>query len=134
MIALSGVFFCREKCLAAGDFNLALVPRNNRAVTTNQADCNGSERRALTRDLVRKAGNLPDGALENEALGHIMRVILDEGLFDEQGKIVVGQLQAVAFAHVLQKPCGHRVGDVRHERAILLVKNVFLLPGKQKVG
>ena len=123
-----GVFLCGEKCLSAGDFDLALVPRNNRAVTTDQADRNRSQRRALTRNLVRKFGNLPHGALEDEALGHIVRIILDKGLFDEQGKIIVGELQTVSFAHVLQEPCGHRVSDVRYERAILLVKNILLLP------
>ena len=133
LIALSGFSFVVRNALRHGDFDFALVPRNDGAVATDQPNCDLSHGRPLTRELVGQVGHPSHGALEDETFGDIVRVILDEGFFDEQGKIIVGQLEAVPFANVLQKPCSHRVGDVRHERSILLVENILLLPGKEKV-
>ena len=64
-----------------------------------------------------------DGPLEDEALGDIVGVVFDQGLFDEQGKVVLGKLEAVALPDVVEEPCGDGVGDVGDERAVLLVED-----------
>ena len=125
-----GVFLGGEKCLAAGNFDLAFVPRHHGAVAADQPN---GERTLWPNDRSRSRRLVPEplgGPLEDKALGDIVRIILDKGLFDEQGKVVVGELESVALADVIEKPCGDGVGDVRNERAILLVEDILFLAAR----
>ena len=122
-----------RKALRHGDFDLGFVPRHDVAVAADQAD--GDRRRGAGSLAISPACLEPlDGPLEDEALGNIVRVVFDESLFNEQGEVVFGKLEAMALPDVVEEPCGDGVGDVCDERAIFLVEDIFFLAREEKVG
>ena len=121
-----GILFGGQKRLAARDFDFAFIPRHDRTVAADQANEQRGRNFRAARGFWGLAGNL-DGPFENEAFGNVVRVIFNESFFDQQREIVFRQFEAMALPDVVEKPGGNGVGDVRNERAILFVENVFLL-------
>ena len=126
------VFLGGEKRLATGNFDLAFVPRHDGAVAADQADGDRRRGRMIARDLAGLSGAF-GGPFKNEALGNVVRVIFDESLFNEQGKVVFGKLEAMAIPDVVEEACGDGMGDICNKRAILLVKDVLFLAREEKV-
>ena len=127
-----GVFLGGEKGLAAGNFNLAFVPRHDGPVAADQA--HGDRRRG--RRIARNLASMPGAfgrPLENEALGDIVRIVFDKRLFNEQGKVVFREFETMALPDVVEEPRGNRMGNVCNEGAILLVKDILFFARKEKV-
>jgi hypothetical protein len=72
------------------------------------------------------------GALEQEALGDVVGVVVDEGLFDEHVEIVEGDADGAALQGFLGEVGGDLAGDVGHEALVLLVKDVLLALGLEE--
>ena len=76
-------------------------------------------------DLFAAGCRCASGPLKNEALGDIVRVVLDEGFFYEQREIVLGKLEPSALANLLEQTRRNRMRHVCHKPTVPLVKNVF---------
>ena len=74
-----GIFLHGKEGSAAGGLDLGFHPGNNRAIATNQANI-----QRLGLQSQRGYASRADRAFENETLGDIVRVIFDEGFFDEE--------------------------------------------------
>ena len=74
------------------------------------------------------------GALEQEALGDVVGVVVDEGLFDEHVEVVEGDADGAALEGLLGEVGGDLAGDVGDEALVLLVEDVLLAPGLEEVG
>ena len=124
------IFFGREKRLPAGRLDFCLDPRNYGAVAPDQAHVDRCRQGVSRGRRIHRA----DRTLEDEALRHVVCVVLDQCLLDQQRKIVLGKLQSASLANLLEEPRRHRVSHVRDKPAVLLVENILLLARKKKVG
>ena len=63
-----------------------------------------------------------------------MSIVFDEGFFDQEGEVVLGEPQRTALLRLLRKAESHRMSHVGNEASVLLVEDVFLFAGKEQIG
>ena len=128
----SGVFLQGEE--GSGDrlLDLTFRPRDNIAVTTNQADRN----LLLWFGINRNFASRFEGTLKDERFSNIVSVIFDESLFNEEVEIVLGKLEVAPTLDLVHQRFGNAVGHRGNERTVLFGKNIILgcLTGDQEVG
>ena len=112
-------------------FDFGFGPRDDIAVTTNEAHGHF--------DRFFLDGNLTgafERALEDERLCNVVRVVLDEGFFDEEIEVVLAELQIATALHLVHERGGNAMRNGRDEGAVLLRENTVLrlFAGDEKVG
>jgi len=76
------------------------------------------------------------GPAEGEGLGDVVGFIFEEGFFDEEIEVGLGEAEAAVGFEGVGEGGGDGVGDVRHELAIDVGEdgNFVLAAGNEKVG
>ena len=128
----SGVFLQGEEGSGDGLLNLTFRPRDNIAVTTNQADRN----LLLWFGINRNFASRFEGTLEDERFSNIVGVIFDESLFDEEVEVILGELKIAATLDLVHQRFGNTVSHRGNERPVLFGEDIILggLTRDQEVG
>lgn len=88
-----------EEGFAAGDFDFYGIPGHDAAIAADEADVGGF-RGGFLGDF---EGAIAGRAGEDEAFGHIVGVIFDEGFFDEEGEVVLREAEAASVANLFEE-------------------------------
>jgi hypothetical protein len=107
-----------KKRFSDGDLDLLVVPRDDMAVSPDHPNRALDAGVAADRELA--------GAVEQEALGHHVGVVVDQRLLDELVEAVERQAQRILQARKLGKVCGQFTADLGHPGAVLLGEDFLL--------
>lgn len=112
--------------------DLSLRPGDDVAIPANEADRHLRLRLICDGDLAFEV----ERALEDERFGDVVRVVLDEGFFDEEVEVVLRELELSPTLHLLHERGGDALGYAGDEGAVLLGEDFIfrLIPRNEEVG
>lgn len=126
-----GILAQIQEGLAHRGLNLGLAPGHHVSIASNQAHRHGVQF-PFHHDLA----VLLETPREDQRLGDIVRIVLDQRLLDEHIEIVLAQLDRAPAVHLLHETLGHIEGHRSDEAAILIIVDALLqfASGKKEVG
>ncbi len=124
-----GVLVDGEEGLADGDLDLGLAPRHDVAIAADEADGKGVGAGAGL-----DVAGLLEGAAEGEGFGDVVGVVFEEGFFDEEVEVGLGEAEAVAFFEGFREGNGDVAGDLGDEVAVVVGEDGGLVLGSGRRG
>ncbi len=121
-----------EEGAGDGVFDFGLGPGDDVSVPADEADGHFVGGVFVDGDFA----GVFEGALEDEGFGNVVGVVFDEGFFNEEVEIVLGELEGAASLDLVHEGGGDAVGDAGDEGTISLGEDLVfgLLSGDEEVG